>query len=268
MNAVLVAAYSTNIFTDQGFNQTNFLMGFPFLIAGGFYYEGIRLLQFPTILSYLIYAFSTCLFVSQFNVALNIFCIILPVLSFFLTIFFGDLSLRKLKLSGKYQTIGFREFRMKSGEGHTNEVSVFYPSATPLTDANNAMWLRHGEKTLLGIARASGGNAYGNKDNKHTPLWIMRSFLSIRMETAEEGELPDEFAKGHKKLIPIIYCHGLSSNRSMHSGTCRDLASHGYIVFIMDHEDGTSSYTVSEDGKKEQNYDNSMICYDHDGRRA
>lgn len=73
---------------------------------------------------------------------------------------------------------------------------------------------------------------------------------------------------GNKKLIPVIYCHGLSSNRSMHSGTCRDLASHGYIVFVIDHEDGTSSYTVSEDGKKEQNYNNAMICYDHDGRRA
>ena len=152
---------------------------------------------------------------------------------------------------------------MNSGEGHTNQVSVFYPSATPLTDGNNALWLRHGEKTLLGIAKANGSN-----ENNHTPLWIMRSFLNIRMETAEEGELPEEFAKGLKKLIPVIYCHGLSSNRSMHSGTCRDLASNGYIVFIMDHEDGTSVYTLSEDGKKEQYYDNSMILNDHDGRRA
>ncbi len=51
---------------------------------------------------------------------------------------------------------------MKSGEGHKNQVSVFYPSATPLTDANNAMWLRHGEKTLLGLARANSGNANGS----------------------------------------------------------------------------------------------------------
>jgi hypothetical protein len=117
------------------------------------------------------------------------FCILLPVLSFLLTILFGDLSFRKLKLSGMYQTIGFKEFRLKSG-GHSNEVSAFYPSVTPLTEANNALWLRHGSKTLLGIARASGGNAYGSKNNNHTPLWLMRSFLSIRMETAEDGDLP------------------------------------------------------------------------------
>ena len=64
MNAVLVAAYSTNIFTDQGFNQTSFLIGFPVLIVGGFYYEGIRLIQLPTIFSYLIYALMSSLLVS------------------------------------------------------------------------------------------------------------------------------------------------------------------------------------------------------------
>jgi hypothetical protein len=58
-----------------------------------------------------------------------------------------------------------------------------------VTDANNPNWLRHGEKTLLGIARASGGNAYGSKDNKHGPLWIMRGFLGIKMDVCENGEL-------------------------------------------------------------------------------
>jgi dienelactone hydrolase len=120
-----------------------------------------------------------------------------------------------------------------------------------VTDANNPNWLRHGEKTLLGIARASGGNAYGSKDNKHGPLWIMRGFLGIKMDVSENGELPSEFEEGHKKLIPLIFLHGISSNRSMNTGTCKDLASHGYIVFTMDHEDGTCSYTKSEDGSKE-----------------
>lgn len=120
-----------------------------------------------------------------------------------------------------------------------------------MTDANNPNWLRHGEKTLLGIARASGGNAYGSKDNNHGPLWIMRGFLGIKMDVCENGELPSEFEEGHKKLIPLIFLHGISSNRSMNTGTCKDLASHGFIVFTMDHEDGTCSYTKSVDGSKE-----------------
>lgn len=50
-------------------------------------------------------------------------------------------------------------------------------------------------------------------------------------------------------LIPVIFSHGLSSNRTMHSGTCRDLASHGYIVFALDHMDKTSSYYETQDGQ-------------------
>lgn len=51
-----------------------------------------------------------------------------------------------------------------------------------------------------------------------------------------------------RPLIPVIFSHGLSSNRTMHSGTCRDLASHGYIVFALDHMDLTSSYYETPDG--------------------
>lgn len=42
--------------------------------------------------------------------------------------------------------------------------------------------------------------------------------------------------------------HGLSGNRNWNSGTCRDLASHGYIVFAIDHRDQTSNYVESKDG--------------------
>jgi pimeloyl-ACP methyl ester carboxylesterase len=51
------------------------------------------------------------------------------------------------------------------------------------------------------------------------------------------------------QLIPVIFSHGLSSNRTMHSGLCRDLASHGYIVFAPDHMDQTSSYYETADGE-------------------
>ena len=88
------------------------------------------------------------------------------------------------------------------------------------------------------------------------------------MDVCENGELTSQFEEGHKKLIPLIFLHGISSNRSMNTGTCKDLASHGYIVFTMDHEDGTCSYTKSEDGSKEQYYNNSMKLYDLEGRRA
>ena len=114
-----------------------------------------------------------------------------------------------------------------------------------MTDTNNPYWLRHGEKILLGIAGANGGDANGSLNNKNWILWILRGFLGIKMDVCENGELPSEFEKGEKKLIPLIFLHGLSMNRTTNSGTCKDFCSHGYIVFTIDHEDGTSSYTKS-----------------------
>jgi predicted dienelactone hydrolase len=50
-----------------------------------------------------------------------------------------------------------------------------------------------------------------------------------------------------KRLVPIVFSHGLSSNRTMHSVVCRDLASQGFIVFAPDHMDLSSSYYETPD---------------------
>ena len=52
-----------------------------------------------------------------------------------------------------------------------------------------------------------------------------------------------------KLLVPIIFSHGLSSNRTMHSVVCRDLASQGFIVFAPDHMDLTSSFYETAEGE-------------------
>ena len=116
----------------------------------------------------------------------------------------------------------------------------------------------------MGIAKAS--VPYGREDS--LPEFIFKPMLKIKMETLTNGKLASFFLsndlerklkptfvdmegeqyKQGNSLIPVIFCHGLSSNRTMHSGTCRDLASHGYIVFSPDHMDLTSSYYESADG--------------------
>ena len=68
-------------------------------------------------------------------------------------------------------------------------------------------------------------------------------------------------------LIPIIFSHGLSSNRTMHSGLCRDLASHGYLVFAPDHMDRTSSYYEMEDGTGYY-YCNKRTAHDMEYRKS
>ena len=50
------------------------------------------------------------------------------------------------------------------------------------------------------------------------------------------------------KLIPIIFSHGLTSLPSQYSRHLIELASHGYLVLAISHNDGSSAYTEKEDG--------------------
>jgi predicted dienelactone hydrolase len=83
------------------------------------------------------------------------------------------------------------------------------------------------------------------------------------MDVVMNGDIDIDFFE--KPIIPIVYCHGLSSNRTLHSGTCKDLASSGYMVFILDHKDGTSSYTYDKEGV-ENYYHSKDRAYDYDLR--
>lgn len=51
-----------------------------------------------------------------------------------------------------------------------------------------------------------------------------------------------------KKLVPLIFSHGYGGNLHDYSTTCRMLASYGYLVITINHNDGSCSYTEKEDG--------------------
>jgi predicted dienelactone hydrolase len=52
----------------------------------------------------------------------------------------------------------------------------------------------------------------------------------------------------NQKLVPIIYSHGLASSCAIYSAHLRELASHGYIVFGIDHQDESCGYTETREG--------------------
>ena len=57
------------------------------------------------------------------------------------------------------------------------------------------------------------------------------------MNVVLNGTVEETFTK--IPLTPVIYSHAKASSRNLYSGTCKDLASHGFIVFSIDHKDGT-----------------------------
>lgn len=123
-------------------------------------------------------------------------------------------------------------------------------------------WLSHGDKTLLGLRKIAA--PYGS--GKAAPSFFFRPLRKVKMDVISYGKISSDFITAIDGIIPIIFCHGLGSNRTMHSGTCKDFASHGYIVFVQDYHDDTSSYIEDQDGVGKF-YDNTKEAYDFDYRR-
>ena len=66
-----------------------------------------------------------------------------------------------------------------------------------------------------------------------------------------DAQLSPDFDGFENSLVPIIFSHGLQAARYFHFGVGKELASHGYIVFLIDHSDGSCLFYTNEDGTGE-----------------
>jgi len=60
----------------------------------------------------------------------------------------------------------------------------------------------------------------------------------IMQDVVRDAKIADDFKDGsQKKLRPIVFSHGFTSKNTDYVGLFKYLASHGYIVFAMNHKD-------------------------------
>ena len=62
--------------------------------------------------------------------------------------------------------------------------------------------------------------------------------------------LKGKFASDIKKVRPIIFSHGLCASNYDYTGLARELAAHGYLVILPQHQDGSCTYTKTKEGKE------------------
>ncbi|CDW85051.1 platelet-activating factor acetylhydrolase [Stylonychia lemnae] len=251
--------YYTHSIIEHHYSQYILFGTIILLLVLGYIIEGLRMHQFPFILGFLVQGI--VFLINGSNIVVDIIGLIFTSFSVVLLVLFGEVTFNRSKAIGPYE-VGYKEFKTQK---YDNAVSVYYPINKDhhkrMVGRNNVSWLRDGDKTLLGIAKASG--SYGS--DKHVSIQVFRHLRKVMMNVVQNGEIDVDFY--NKPIIPLVYCHGLSSNRTMHSGTCKDLASSGYMVFILDHKDGTSSYTYDKDGK-ENYYHSRDLAYDYELRRT
>lgn len=132
--------------------------------------------------------------------------------------------------------VGDRQIRM----------SVFYPTnkrkgfQVGKNKPNKAFWAPDGENTVRGM--------FNNARFSSSVFNFMRY---AEMDVDRDAQIDDELQ--NKKLPVMIFSHGIRGHRNIASGLCREFASQGFVVYSLDHNDGTAASCFDEK-KMETNY--------------
>ena len=109
-----------------------------------------------------------------------------------------------------------------------------------------------GEKSALGNAMFY-ASAFGSDPNKSVSNDLRDLKFDVHVnapfDLGKESRAYGKEDQNAHKLVPMIFIHGFGSQGWNHSGQCRELASHGYIVFNIDMHDGSCTGTETADGK-------------------
>lgn len=79
---------------------------------------------------------------------------------------------------------------------------------------------------------------------------FIEAFRNLTVPVFENGPLADEFLSGQKMLQPLVFSHGLTSHKMNYSGLCREMASYGFLVVALNHNDRSCEYTTAQETSK------------------
>ena len=144
-----------------------------------------------------------------------------------------------MPIKGKSDT-GFKDVMIRDKVGDRPiRLSVFYPinkrkglkigSNRP----NKPFWAPDGENTVRGML-----------NNARFSSSVFNFMKYSEMDCDRDGELADEYQ--NSKLPVVIFSHGIRGHRNTSSGLLRELASQGFVVYSLDHNDGTAASTFDE----------------------
>jgi hypothetical protein len=90
-----------------------------------------------------------------------------------------------------------------------------------------------------------------DKLDKRPSSFMFKSWLSVRVHAKDNLPLSKDFGANEcsHDLAPIVMSHGLTANKFLYQTTCIEMASFGHLVLIIDHLDGSGTFTKTENGE-------------------
>ena len=154
----------------------------------------------------------------------------------------GGFNYDRHETSGPFD-VGYREFTTKE---YSNDCSVFYPvdKGTIAPTDKSVYYLQYGDTIDNMIDICLHENMNNKAQSPHMVKYNLRCFGFATVPVKNQATLAKVFKDGTKKLQPMIFSHGLASQKMTQSALCRELASYGMFVIVMNHNDESCDFTL------------------------
>jgi pimeloyl-ACP methyl ester carboxylesterase len=148
---------------------------------------------------------------------------------------FGLSDYSKFKQSGPFR-VGVREFRT---EEYSNDCTIYYPAASDGSGKIGIPYLAYGANQIKGLRAVI---ECSKPDLIKLGDFLLNSFvfkpLALVTIPAYKNANP-----ALNTMQPVFFSHGLTANRRHYSALCMELASCGYCVVALTHNDGSADYS-------------------------
>ena len=132
--------------------------------------------------------------------------------------------------------VGHKTLKLKGKT--TPSISIFYPIDRQEYEDN----LDNSSKTSSFVLEGFNGVAGIAIIFKSMNPKLFQGIMNYRLRAINDAELHSDFKDGSKKMTPVIISHGSKFNRTSHASIAYYLASYGWIVYWIDHTDGSCTY--------------------------
>ncbi|CDW83146.1 platelet-activating factor acetylhydrolase [Stylonychia lemnae] len=213
----------------------------------GLWYEGIRMCQFPNVISILFVSSILELYRKYFLLKIiNVILFSISLIGFFM---FGDYQFERYPKGFDPYRVGFKKIK---SDKNGNTVGVFYPIDIAYYEKHkNDKKFYKLDRSVYSELMKGFSNLFqlGQKETKEISSLVMRPMMNHTLDIIENAPLAAPFLNREKELIPIVFSHSLGGYHMSQTMTMMDYAKHGYIVFGPDHQDGSCLMTFDKDGK-------------------
>lgn len=239
LNIAFVFFYIFTFSEGQSFapSTLSYLFLFFLLMFMNYQLEGLKLQSLIYIIAHLLLVYGE-MAEDDATKGMSIgFFIAVCITAMTLVLFFSPSN--NVPAKGKYDP-GFKDIVIgqKAGE-RPIKMSIYYPTTKRKgfkigkNKPNRPFWAPDGDKTVKGMF---------NKAKFSSSVY---SFLRYAEIDADRDAELDEDIKS-EALPVMIFSHGIRGHRNICSGLCREFASQGFVVYSIEHNDGTAACTYDE----------------------